>query len=195
MQEIKATESCETLLNSGHTAPGYYWIDGPGEVNFNLVKCNLDLEPSDPQFQEETMAKLAEFPVVFDFYRTSSSYTSTGTVIQYQGSHVNVGGAMTTSGTFTVPLDGVYVFSFYGHAYLDNVLSTVQIRVDATVVASYSLYDGYASSGDDENINGITQAIVSLVKGQKVDAYLLHGSAEIFYSLELHFTGYLIHPL
>ena len=194
MQEIKATESCETLLNSGHTAPGYYWIDGPGELNFDLVKCNLNLEPSDPQFEKKTMAKLAEFPVAFDLYR-NVWYSSNGTVVTYEGSHVNVGGAMTTEGIFTAPLDGVYVFSYCGHTYstyYGNPMTTVQIRVDSTAVSSYSIK---ATANYGDHVTGITQAIVSLMKGQKVDAYLYSGRSQTVYSNDTHFTGYLIHPL
>jgi hypothetical protein len=48
------------------TGSGYYFVDGPGGLHHQLVKCNFDLDPSDPLFQVATTTNLlAEYPVAF----------------------------------------------------------------------------------------------------------------------------------
>jgi hypothetical protein len=107
-QEIDPTESCETLLQSGHTAPGDYFVDGPGGVNYELVRCNLDLDPaSDAQFQVAASTNmLAEYPVAF--HCNIGAFSTVGAIYPCTGLALNVGNSMeTASGVFTVPIDGV----------------------------------------------------------------------------------------
>ena len=107
-QEIDATKSCKTLLQSGHTSPGYYFVDGPGGLNYQLVKCNMNMEPSNAQFQVAASTRLAEYSVAFDCY-VDGKFPD-GSVLPCSVDILNIGNAMNSNGTFTVPLDGVYFF-------------------------------------------------------------------------------------
>ena len=180
-------------MKAGHTSPGYYFVDGKDETDellYDVVKCNMDLEPSNPKFQEPT-TKAAEFPVIFDAMRNTTSYSTPGTVIQYEHMLTNVGEAMTTAGTFTAPQSGVYFFAFYFIDSLSDKHNTVYIRVNGVTAAAVDVYDSIL-----HRVPGSAHVAVFLEKGNKVDAYLHSGSlwVDSVYAY-VHFTGFLLHAM
>jgi hypothetical protein len=189
-QEIDATESCETLLQSGHTAPGYYFVDGPGGVNYELVRCNLDLDPSDAQFQVAASTNmLAEYPVAF--HCRINDFSTVNAIFPCNTLVVNVGNAMDATGVFTVPIDGVYMFTFSGTSGSNDVSTIIRIRADGTALGYFRLLDGRSGHGD-EVLTGSVQVIANLTMGQKVDAYLDSGYTDNALNF---FTGHLLYPV
>ncbi len=173
-QRIDVTKSCETLRQAGHMGSGYFFLDGPGGLHYQLVKCNFDLERSDPQFQIATATSLlAEYPVAFECTR-DGSYTSHG-VISCSYVPVNVGNAMSSSGTFTVPFDGVYLFSISASTESDDVVTRVEIQVDGSAIGGFYLKDGGLKVEHDDDLSGSSQVVIRLNKGQQVNSYLRDG--------------------
>jgi hypothetical protein len=100
---------------------------------------------------------------------------------------------MSSSGTFTVPFDGVYLFSFSTTSYTNNVYTYVDIRVDGFIIGGFELYDMQGRSSSrygNEDLSASSQVVASLKKGQRVDAYLRSG----YISYEPHFVGHLLFP-
>ncbi|CAG0885965.1 unnamed protein product [Darwinula stevensoni] len=50
-------ESCSSLHRAGNTHPGYYLINSK-KGRLDVVMCRMDLEETDPKFQEETTARI-----------------------------------------------------------------------------------------------------------------------------------------
>jgi hypothetical protein len=190
LQEIDATESCETLQQSGHTAPGYYYVDGPGRVNYQLVRCNLDLDPSDTQFQvTTTTSNLPEYPVAFQCLMNELS--TVNTTFPCTNVVVNVGNAIDESGIFTVPIDGVYMFTFTAASSSNDVDTHIRIRADRGELAFVHFLDDWDADGHgNELLTGSVQVVASLTKGQEVDAYLAGGYTQS----TSYFTGHLLFP-
>ena len=186
-----ATSSCETLLASGHTSPGYYLIDSPevvGTEQYEMVECKMGIEPTDPAFQQTTGVRINRYlpvPVAFDFRRITS-YTTASTVVPYEEEVLNVGGAMSMTGVFTAPIDGVYEFSFAYNKYGGDGLQAMYIRVDEVPVAHIFAYSGYDSASES--------LILNLAKGQRVDVYLREYTGLVADSYrDAHFTGHLVY--
>jgi hypothetical protein len=97
---------------------------------------------------------------------------------------------MDASGTFTVPIDGVYMFTFTGSSHSDDVRTHVRIRADNVELGYFFFKDDKASHGNDE-FSGSLQVVASLKKGQKVDFYLQEG----YISSYSYFTGHLLFPI
>ncbi len=116
-------------------------MDGPGGTNYEVVKCNFGLDPSNPQFQVSTLARLAQHPVIFDAVRRSKDLLTDESVVPYDFLAINLGNGMTAAGTFTAPLGGAYFFAFYYVKGSYNDLDTVQLRLDGVPVAGVSAYD------------------------------------------------------
>ena len=188
-----ATSSCETLLASGHTSPGYYLIDGPevvGTEQYEVVKCNMGVEPTDPTFEQTTGVRVNKHlpvPVAFDFRRISS-YSGNNTVVPYEQEVLNVGGAMTMDGVFTAPVNGVYQFLLVHNKDTDTSnYQRLFVRVDQQEAGRRVLNGVYAAGG-------ITLTL-KLKQGQIVDVYLLNGAVFGAWDVDLHFTGHLIHVI
>ena len=175
--------SCETLLHAGHTASGYYFVDGPGGMNYELVECNFDLDPADAEFQlATTTIRLPEYPVAFHCDVLSDIVG----IFPCTGVPVNVGDALSFDGTFTVPLDGVYLFMFTGSTGTDDLHTLVEIRVDGVSVGALWVFDDFQPDFGNEILSGSAHAIVSVQSGQKVDSYLDSGT------IGGRFTGHLL---
>ena len=159
-------------------------MDGPGGLNYELVKCNLDLDPTDGQFQlATTTSKFPEYPVAF--HCDVSSVVDR--IFTCNSMQVNAGGAMGTDGIFTVPLDGVYLFTFSGWTHSDDVDTIVNIRSDGLSIAYFRVRDDWKPDYGDEVLSGSAQAIIALKKDQKVDSYLSSGY------ITGRFTGHLLY--
>jgi hypothetical protein len=185
MQASGPPDSCQALLLVGHTVPGYYIVDVPGGENYKVVHCNFPAGPSDSQFQVDTEVMFAEFPVAFSFSR--GVLKTPGVVINYNQRIVNEGNAMTYSGTFTAPLDGIYSFSFF----LDEPASMgadtiVHLQLEGKSIDSIYVQDGHNS------MSGKT-VVRRLSKGQQVRVFLKKGA--VGGSAPNVFSGHLLFPL
>jgi hypothetical protein len=177
-------------LASGHTAPGYYLIDTQAQLGvqqYEVVKCNMHAELSDPEFQWTTDVKLNKhlpIPVAFDFKRTSN-YQAADTIVPYETAVLNLGNAMSLKGVFTVPVDGTYQFTFTGNKVIKDNTTEMYLRVDGQEVGRLSGW-----SADDSMAENV---ILQLRQGQLVDAYLRLGQL-ISYpdDQDIHFTGHLL---
>jgi hypothetical protein len=178
-------------LASGHTAPGYYLIDTQAQLGvqqYEVVKCNMHAELSDPEFQQTTGVKLNKhlpIPVAFDFKRTSI-YNAVNTIVPYETAVLNLGNAMSLNGVFTVPVNGTYQFTFTASKQKgDANTAMMHLRVDGREVGRL-----WAWSADDSMAKNV---ILQLRQGQKVDAYLRSGQL-ISYpdDQDIHFTGHLL---
>jgi hypothetical protein len=155
----------------------------------------LDLDPSNPAFQQATRAKLPGFPVAFDAVRNAQGYSATGTVIPYERLETNAGDSMNVAGTFTVPMRGVYYFAFCFTESGTGVRNVVWLRVNRWA------NKGSVESQDHGNGDVIPSCVhmtVALNRGDVVDAYLQSGSllgAEMLNgNSPTHFIGFLLYP-
>ena len=72
--------------------------------------------------------KNANQKVIFSAIRTSGD-VNPGTTIRYDEANVNVGGGMDAgSGFFTVPVSGIYSFSFRGLSMWRKTLTNIHVR-------------------------------------------------------------------
>jgi hypothetical protein len=166
-----------------------------------MVKCNMDLEPSDLSFQVTTNVKLPQHPPQVAFYavRNQSDFAKAGSVIPYEHLMTNVGKAMTKEGIFTAPLKGVYFFAFSFMTNVQNEQVAVRLRVNnGSMIATVVVHDGYRSSSSSPDwIPGSAHMSVALSKGDIVDTFLATGRLLVS-SLPhwtTHFTGFLLYPL
>jgi hypothetical protein len=189
-QEIVSTASCETLQASGHNAPGYYLIDTQeqlGTQQYEVVKCNMGAELSDPDFQQTTGVKLHKHlpvPIAFDFRRTSH-YGAAGTVVPYEEAVLNLGNAMSLNGVFTVPVNGTYQFTFAANKGGNDAPTYMYLRVDGQEVGCFYGYSAYDSMAEI--------VILELRAGQEVDTYFRSGDSMFGNAdLDMHFIGHLL---
>ena len=123
---------------------------------------------------------------VYFYVGRTSIYNSTGTVIPYDVSQLNIGGAMNlASGVFTAPVSGRYQFHFVALSNGD-ISTKVLLRLNGNLIASgfgMSLYDTLAIT-----------ATVSLQKGDRIDTWLYGGSIQESNSNSYYsqFTGILL---
>ena len=105
---------------------------------------------------------------VYFYVQRNTSYTTTG-VIPYQMTQLNTGGAMNlATGTFTVPTNGRYFFSFTAQASVSY--GNVVLRLNGGWIAATA----ELQLGDSEEMP--LSATLSLKKGDQVDTYLYYGS-------------------
>jgi hypothetical protein len=97
------------------------------------------------------------------------------------------GGIVLSSGVFTAPVAGIYVFTSTWLDSSDSEYATVYIRKNELAIGEA---DSYLA---DHNSFGIT-VLVSLARGNTVDTYLLHGQIQSGDDRWIHFTGHLIYP-
>lgn len=158
-------------------------------MNYQLVMCNLELDSSDPQFQvAASTSNLPEYPVAFQCWMNALS--TVGTTFPCSKIVVNVGNAIDASGVFTVPIDGVYMFTFTGVSSSDDVDTHVRIRADRGELGFFHFYDDLDPSHGNEVLTGSVQVVANLTKGQEVDAYLDSG----YTNSTSYFTGHLLFP-
>ena len=119
------------------------------------------------------------------YVQRSSNYSSNGTVIPYEVTRLNIGGAMNAgTGVFTAPVNGRYHFSFKGLSWSSGVATNVHLRVNGVNIgSSWAPLDRY---------NLPLVATLQLKTGDKIDMYLGYGS--IYDSANHHtkFTGSLL---
>ena len=108
----------------------------------------------------------------FNVHRTSS-YDKTGTVIPYEGVRLNVGGGMNpSSGVFTAPRSGAYLFMFTARSY-GTSYTHVDLRLNGGQVLARSFHDiGAGKNGGSLAI----QSAVYLKEGDTIDIFLETGS-------------------
>ncbi len=89
---------------------------------------------------------------------------------------MNVGSAMSTAGIFTVPFDGVYLFSISGSSSSNDVSTYVDFRVDGIAVGGFIIRDNMVGNwAGDDYIPGSSQIVQRLKRGQTVDSFLRTG--------------------
>lgn len=126
--------------------------------------------------------KKSKAGVSFSAYR-SLSYSTVGTIIPYTYSISNIGEGMNiTTGVFTAPATGTYVFSFTGRAGSDATKIDL-LRNDRQWVASYGALVGN---------NMAIHYTALLVKGETIDVQLTSGSIYDDINYYTHFVGFLL---
>ena len=121
---------------------------------------------------------------VYFFVERNTAYNSTGTVIPYEKSWLNIGGAMDlATGVFTVPVNGRYQFNFVAITNGDN--TAVILRLNGGIIAR-----GYGGVLYDTLTITVT---ANLKKGDKIETFLAAGSifdgGNYYYT---QFTGILL---
>lgn len=159
----------------------------------------LDLGSSEPNFQGPIEAKQATDPVAFQFSRPSSNFGTNGQnvnlVIPFDGFLTNDGNGMTTAGTFTAPISGIYIFMFTAAECSDTGnYARVHTRVDGIPVNSVDMDDSSVGEGGHGRIPGTMHTVVHLREGQQVDTFLSYGLICGNPDSPIQFSGFLIHP-
>jgi phage shock protein A len=133
--------------------------------------------------------------VTFDAYRTTS-WTGQG-VISYEYLEVSIGGGMNiTTGVFTAPIAGIYVFHNigddnsvnYNPAFVDMNIRKNSVTVLATSTTSNLRLGTYG-----------TAAIVHLNRGDQIDTFLyaplFTPTLDSYPNRQTHFSGFLLYAL
>jgi hypothetical protein len=159
-----------------------------GIQQYGVVMCSMGAELSNPGFQQATGVRLNKhlpLPVAFDFKRTSG-YGTADTIVPYEEPVLNMGNVMSLDGVFTVPVDGIYHFTF----------ATTKDGGDSTDTLMYLRVDGLevGSMHTHANIGSMVEnVILQLRQGQKVDAYFKIGQPISNHSFtDAHFSGHLL---
>lgn len=122
------------------------------------------------------------------YVQRSSSFS--GSVIPFQVSRLNYGGAMNLeSGVFTSPVSGIYHFEFSAQkAKSDHILKVaLQVNEVTIGVAETNLMRA------EENLNSISlTASLQLTANDRVRLYKFDGELYDDQSHHTHFTGWLI---
>ncbi|CAG0893240.1 unnamed protein product [Darwinula stevensoni] len=163
-------ESCSSLRQAGNAETGYHLITNK-KGRLDVVLCRMDLEETDPKFQMGTSARIAREVVYFDVYDAAGK---AGGVIHFSGTEVNIGGGMNpSSGVFTAPLDGIYVFHF--HTWTHSTVLMLYFRKNGDQKAHIYSHD-YSNGAYDvhEQMPGQT-FMLHLLKGDTLDVYLDNG--------------------
>lgn len=130
--------------------------------------------------------------VGFSAVMTVNASISDGSAVIYDTAHTNVGnGYDTTSGTFTAPVEGTYVFHFHALSHADEEAWIELFHNDQYVVASYGYTSGsYADSGNS--------VVLHLKKGDRINVKArpgtdvkLYGDSDEYYTT---FCGALLSP-
>ncbi|XP_061179366.1 uncharacterized protein LOC133187991 [Saccostrea echinata] len=131
-------------------------------------------------------------PVGFSAIMTKHAYINDGSTVIYDKAITNIGSAYnTTTGTFTAPFEGTYLFHFHALALEDNKFWLELFHNEHNVISSYGYTDGcYADAGNT--------AILHLKKGDMVKTKSrpgtntrLYGASDEFYTT---FCGALLSP-
>jgi len=120
------------------------------------------------------------------FVQTGNSFSTENTIISFVTEQLNVGGAMNSAtGVFTIPVNGIYHFEFFGLKNEDPVPIYVFLQVNGVNIApSYATYLSNALS-----LSGIS-ASLQLKTGDKVRLFKTSGALDG--GPFTHFTGWLV---
>jgi len=119
------------------------------------------------------------------YVQRNSTYSSTGTVIPYEMTQLNIGGGMNAeTGVFTTPVNGRYYFSFNALAWTSGTINYVLLRVNGAQTGM-----SWAPSKD---YNLPMVATLNLKKGDTVDLYLGSGSIIDSSNHFTQFSGFLL---
>lgn len=138
-----------------------------------------------------TSGKQVLFPQkpAFTAHRNSGGDISSGNVMVFNSTRVNIGNHFDTStGKFTAPVAGTYFFNTTCLSTSNASSNDLQIRVDGTNVAQ-----ARADVGSSAHNSVSVTVIVTLTANQVVDVYIAGGSGFYGSSGEYNtFCGYLI---
>ena len=119
------------------------------------------------------------------YVQRNTDYSSAGTVIPYEVTQLNIGGAMNLgTGVFTAPVNGRFHFSFTALSFTTAENTWVFLRVNGVNIGT-SL-----SRSIDYSIPLV--ATLKLKKGDTVDVYLESGSIHDDIHYHTHFSGFLL---
>ena len=160
---------------------------------------------------EKQFSTLSQKPIVviFDAYR-NTPYSDRGTIITYEGLHVNEGNAMNPNTViFTAPLKGIYTFSF--HAMTDRSRTYIEpIRIRLQVNGQWKATTEHHGQAPSANFSGAIflgvqipshythmlamSVILELKANDKVSCWFQTGGgiADWKDSMITHFTGHLL---
>lgn len=116
------------------------------------------------------------------------TYSNVNTIIPFQMELLNTGGAInTTTGIFTAPVAGIYLFSFAGlkqNIAGDSIVSLQKNGVSITSSYAQNLRNFVPHFG--------TKALLKLAAKDTINLYLASGSLYDDVNGYTHFTGFLV---
>lgn len=126
-------------------------------------------------------------PVYF-YVQRHSPFFDAGSVVPFQIERLNMGSAMNlSSGVFTAPKSGVYIFTFSGLKSSSPAASIVQLQHNGVIVGS-SWAPGLPSY-----FSMTLSSTLELKEGDEIQLLLLKGQLHDDGSHYTHFTGKLLH--
>ena len=148
---------------------------------------SVDLETNRKIDQNKNSIEDANQKIIFSAIRSSS--VSAGATITYDEANVNVGGGMDTgTGHFTVPVSGIYSFSFRGMSKFKETVTGVQVRKNNTI--QFYIFENTKGTESHDILS--TTWVMNLSQN---DVISLHGSGGAFYVRDNHpilFNGHLL---
>ena len=129
---VKAFLYCFFSRSRGESVSGYYPILDSSSGDFEMVYCDMTRPATDANIQRNsgrfvlTTNDLPD-PIEFEAVRTRDIYDDQGTV-DFDSVPVNVGGGMSTNGSFTAPQSGRYRFDIAGQICHKIVSFTVRLN-------------------------------------------------------------------
>ncbi|XP_036414984.1 cerebellin-2-like [Colossoma macropomum] len=174
------------------------WTQDPLVPVIDIVSELAELKAAVAQLREE-VKKLQEGQPKIAFTATlevpgkrgSLGPHNTDITLVFKHVKTNIGeGFNSTTGVFTAPVRGVYVFAFNCFAGASRPMSSALFKNDVNVV---SIWD-QPSSGDSED-NGFNAATLLLDPGDRVYIKLWKGTQIAITDGYTTFSGFLLYPL
>ena len=178
----QAPTSCQDLKKEGHNLNGVYTVRGQNGVK--SVFCDMS-----KQTEEQGLETVLDQKVFFQVYNFLSDLTGSPNqdpVMTFQMELANVGNSInSTNGTFTTPVQGVYLFSVQGRAN-DKYDAQLRLMKNEEEISSTSAVEGH-----DFTITSIvTLRAGDLIQIKQDDRDFY---SEYNYSHQTSFTGSLLH--